>query len=222
MTTLTDLKAAYDANLAGYAPVTTPTAANDAFEIYVLTLALRAGKQEGAAVQFQSAKGPGNPSPLRFRTSPGSIYSRAHDYTHGLLSFPNGPIFEAHIGVYVQGLSGVLHECDIAIIDAAEASFCRNNSVHPKRAKVYLAAECKFYTGKLGVSIGREFLGITCDLGKEGRFLLSNSNGHSVDRVLAHHKRKRHFDLSPLNTDAEGQVVAMLREAFRDACATHR
>lgn len=222
MTTLSDLQAAYDANLAGHAPVASAGAANDAFEVYVLTLALRAGREEGGTITFESANGFSNPSPLRFRTAPGSIYSTSKDYTHAVLSFPNDLVYEAHIGIYVEGLAGVLHECDLAVITADEARFCRRNQVHPKRADVLLTAECKFYTGKLGIALGREFLGITADLGREGRFMLSNSDGRSVDRVLAHHKRKRHFGLTPLDTDAETQVVAQLRDVFRNTKAKRR
>jgi hypothetical protein len=222
MTTLADLQAAYDAALAGAAPVASSGQANDAFEVYVLTLALRAGREEGATIQFQSASGIANPSPLRFRTAPGRIYAPANDYTHALLIFPQGLSYEAHIGVYIEGLAGVLHECDIAIIEAAEAQFCRRTWVHPKKADVLLTAECKFYTGKLGIALGREFLGTTADLGSEGRFMLSNSDGRSVDRILAHHKRKRHFGLTPLNDDSENQVVAQFREVFRDTRAKRR
>jgi len=222
MTTLGDLQAAYNANLAGHAPVASAGAANDAFEVYVLTLALRAGREEGGAVTFESATSVASPSPLRFRTAPGSIYSTSMNYTHAAVSFASGLVYEAHIGVYVEGLSGVLHECDLAIITADEARFCRRNQVHPKRADVLLTAECKFYTGKLGIALGREFLGTTADLGREGRFLLSNSDGRSVDRVLAHHKRKRHFRLTPLDADAETQVVAQFREVFRNAIAKRR
>lgn len=222
MTTLADLQAAYNATLAGYAPVFTAGQANDAFEVYVLTLALRAGREEGASILFESASETVNPSPLRFRTAPGRIYSPAKDYTHAVVSFTNGLAYEAHIGVYVEGLAGVLHECDLAVIEAAEARFCRRNWVHPKKADVLLYAECKFYTGRLGIALGREFLGTTADLGAEGRFMLSNSDGRSVDRVLAHHKRKRHFGLTPLEPDAETQVLAQFREVFRNARAKRR
>ena len=222
MTTLTDLQAAYNSTLAGAATVSSSGQANDAFEIYVFTLALRAGREEGAVIQFVSASGINNPPVLRFRTAPGRIYAPAHDYTHALLAFPQGLSYEAHIGVYVEGLAGVLHECDLAIIDAGEAQFCRKANVHPKKLNLLLAAECKFYTGRLGIALGREFLGITADLGSEGRFILSNSDSRSVDRVLAHHKRKRHFRLTPLNTDSENQVVAQFREVFRNKKAKIR
>jgi hypothetical protein len=222
VTTLADLKAAYEAELAGHAPVASAGQANDAFEVYVFTLVLRAGREEGATIQFQSASGTMNPSPLRFRTAPGRIFSPASDYTHGLVVFPQALSYEVHVGVYVEGLAGVVHECDIAVIEAAEAQFCRRNWVHPKKADVLLTAECKFYTGKLGIALGREFLGTTADLGTEGRFMLSNSDGRSVDRVLAHHKKKRHFGLTPLNSDAENQVVALFREVFRNTLAKRR
>jgi hypothetical protein len=54
MTTQTDLEQAYSANLAGHAPVASAGQANDAFEVYVLTLALRAAQGEGGTILFQS------------------------------------------------------------------------------------------------------------------------------------------------------------------------
>jgi len=108
------------------------------------------------------------------------------------------------------------------VLDGAEAVFCRRNNVHPKRSKTLLTAECKFFAGKLGIALGRQFIGVTTDLGCEGRFFLSNSEGRSVDRVLAHHKRQRFFGLSPLNEDAENQVVAQFRGTFRDLKAKRR
>lgn len=222
MTTQADLEAAYNATLAGHAPVASAGQANDAFEVYVLTLVLRAGREQGGSIQFGSAAGVVNPTPLRFRTAPGSIYSQTKDYTHARLTFPTSLSYEVHIGVYVEGVAGVLHECDVAVIEASEAAFCRRNWVHPKRAAVLLTAECKFYTGKLGIALGREFLGTTADLGAEGRFMLSNSDGRSVDRVLAHHKRRRYFGLTPLDLDAQAQVIAQFRDVFRNAQAKRR
>lgn len=216
MTTITDLIDAYNKTLAGHSPVISSGAANDAFEIYTLTLVLRAAKEEGATISFSTRNELSKPSRLIFRTSPGNIYSSTKDYAHAIITFPNDLVYEAHIGVYVEGLAKVLHECDVSVIKSSEARFCRRNEVHPKKHDVLLTAECKFYTGKLGISLGREFLGLTTDLGATGRFMVSNSNGRSVDRVLAHHERKRHFSLSPLNKDSEAQTVAQFRDVFRN------
>ena len=122
----------------------------------------------------------------------------------------------------MEGSARVPHECDLAVLQKSEGDFCRRNYVHPKRASILLSAECKFYTGMLGISLGREFIGTTAELGTEGRFLLSNSEGRSVDRVLAYHKKKRHFRLTPLDSDSEVQVIALFREVFRNALAVHR
>jgi hypothetical protein len=222
MTSLVDIQAAYNKLLAAHAPVTSAVQANDAFEVYTLALVLRAANEEGAVISFESSRGIVNPSPLRFRTSPGRIFSTACDYSHSIVGFPAGLSFEAHIGVYVEGLAGVLHECDVLVIDASEGQFCRKNLVHPKKASTVLTAECKFYTGKLGIALGRQFLGVTADLGSEGRYFVSNSDGKPVDRVLAHHNRQRFFGLSPLTKDAENQVVAQFRSTFRDLKAKRR
>lgn len=222
MTTQADIAAAYEAHLSGHAPVASGGQANDAFEVYVLTLVLAAATNEGATVHFQSAAGVENPSPLRFRTSPGRIFAQSKNYTHACITFPSGLSYEAHIGVYVEGRAGVLHECDIAIIQSGEADFCRRTLVHPKQNGVLLTAECKFYTGKLGIALGREFLGITTDLGVDGRFLISNSDSRPVERILAHHNRKWYFRLTPLSADSETQVIALCRTVFRRAIAKGR
>lgn len=222
MISLKDLQAAYNSLLAPFSPVQHSTQANDAFEVYVLSLILRAAREEGAEIRFEGNSGSINPSSLVFRTSPGRIYSTAHDYSHALIEFDDGLSFEAHVGVYLQGLAGVVHECDVLVIDRDEGMFCRRNMVHPKRLNAALTAECKFYTGKLGIDLGRQFLGVTIDVGKEDRFFLSNTDGRSVDRVLAHHKRQRYFGLNPLNADSEGQVVALFRSSFRNQRARRR
>lgn len=222
MTTLADLKNAYDSYLSGFAPVTSSGQANDAFEVYVLTLVLRAAKKAGATITFESNSGVTTLNSLKFRTSPGRIYAPTHDYTHAVLRFPRGLTYEAHIGVYIEGLAAVLHECDVAVIEASEAIFCRRTHVNPKKKNVLLTAECKFYTGNLGIALGREFLGITAELGTEGRFMISNSDGRSVDRVLAHHKRNRSFHLTPLSPDSEQHVISQFQTVFGNDISKRR
>ena len=222
MTSLQDLQNAYNNILGAHSPVQSFGQANDAFEVYVLALVLKAARDEGAKISFESTTGVTNHSPLVFRTSPGRIYSTSKDYSHAIVQFEDGLSFEGHVGVYLQGLAGVVHECDVLVIVRDEGIFCRRNMVHPKKLKAALTAECKFYTGKLGIDMGRQFIGVTVDVGNEDRFFLSNSDSKSVDRVLAHHRRQRYFGLSPLIPDSEGQVVAMFRTSFRNRKARLR
>lgn len=222
MTSLIDLESAYNKHLRSVVPVKSSGQANDAFEVYTLSLVLEAAKQEGADIEFQTVGGNLRPKNLVFRSSPGRIYSTASDYAHALIKFGDDLHYEAHIGAYVEGLAGVVHECDVLVIDAGEGTFCRRNSVHPKKQHTVITAECKFYTGNLGISLGREFLGITADLGKEDRFFISNSDGKTLDRVLAHHKRQRYLGLTPLNADSESQTVSLFRTAFRNQISKKR
>ncbi|HDY7465647.1 TPA: hypothetical protein RQJ52_004105 [Vibrio vulnificus] len=222
MTTLKDLENAYNQHLKNRVPVTSSGAANDAFEVYALSLVLEAARQEGASISFQTVNGTKSPKTLFFRSSPGRIYSKANDYAHAVIDFGNDLIFEGHVGVYVEGLAGVVHECDALVVDASEGEFCRRNMVHPKKSHTVLTAECKFYSGNLGISLGREFLGTTLDLGKEDRFFLSNRDGKSLDRVLAHHKRQRFLGLTPLNPDSEAQTISQFRTAFRNQKSRRR
>jgi len=216
MTTLRDLESAYTKHLKNTVPVSSSGQANDAFEVYALSLVLKAAQEENAIISFETVRKTANPSRLVFRSSPGRIYSSADDYAHAIINFDNTLFFEAHVGVYVEGLAGVVHECDVLVIDAGEGDFCRRNHVHPKKNHTILTAECKFYSGNLGISLGREFLGTTIDLGREDRFFLSNRDGKTLDRVLAHHKRQRYLGLTPLNLDTERQTISQFRTAFRN------
>ncbi|WP_054688214.1 hypothetical protein [Pantoea stewartii] len=222
MTTLSDLEDAYNKHLKNNVPVSSSGQANDAFEVYALSLILKAAREEGGNISFHTVNGTANPQRLIFRSSPGKIFSVADDYAHAHIRFNSGLDFEAHVGVYVQGLAGVVHECDVLVIDASEADFCRRNRVHPKKVNTILTAECKFYSGNLGIALAREFLGTTIDLGKEDRFFLSNRDGNTLDRVLAHHKRQRYLGLTPLNRDAELQTISQFRTAFRNQKSKNR
>lgn len=213
--TLQELIDAYSNTLGLFSSVQNAVHAHDAYEVYILSLVIKAAQDEGANVRFEDNRNKKNPAKLIFRSSPGNIYSIADAYTHAVISFPNLPDLEAHSGVYVQGLARVVHECDVMVIEAEEAMFCRSHCVHPKKNKVLLATECKLYTDNLGIRFGREFIGMTADLGKDNRFLFSNSLGTSVEKILEHHNRKGLPNVSPLDSDMEGQAVSMLREAFR-------
>src|SRR5688500_13010026 len=121
-----------------------PAATNDIYENYVWTLCLEAARSKGATVTYNDVLG-ASATALTFRTSAGAIYSRAHPYTHAVLECDRCPALEAHIGVRVIGKSRVLHECDVAVLYKEEADLCRAEQVHPRAARVLIAAECKFY-----------------------------------------------------------------------------
>jgi hypothetical protein len=83
----------------------------DLYEAYVWSLVVQAARSEGASISFWNAINNRVATDFIFRTSPGNIFSTAQPYSHALISFPNCPDLEAHVGIFVAGKSGVAHEC---------------------------------------------------------------------------------------------------------------
>lgn len=224
-----DLIDAIDAALTSAisASYTTASAANDIFEAYVWSLIVAAARAEGAAITFQSVNGAAV-TQLIFRTSPGRIYSTHKQYTHAVLDFrgcqgvsPNCPNLEAHIGVFVTGKSGILHECDVAVLDRSEAVLCRSQSVHPRNSKLLSAVECKFYTGTLQLGLARAFLGLTEELSKSERFLVTNSSSPTAQKMVTYHKVEWEFRLDLRDPSIASNLQARFARMFRNYKAKH-
>jgi len=212
MTSPTDLLAQIEGTLqlAVSPSIRTEASASDVFEAYVFSIVIEAARAEGAIVNVRDVFGQ-VPTILTFRTSPGYISSRVQAYTHAVLGFPGKPVLEAHVGVRVVGKSGVLHECDVAVIEQAEAETCRQREVPPRSSSVLIAAECKFYSTPLRLNLAREFLGLSLDLSAEQVLFVTNSSSDSVEKLLSHRKREWEHNLTPR---AQAEVMR-LRHKFQ-------
>lgn len=189
-------------------------ATNDLYENYVWALCVRAAESQGAAVSFQTvAEQPA--TSLIFRTSPGAIYSSLRDYTHAVLAFPDCPELEVHVGIKVTGVSRVLHECDVAVIEQDEARLCRANQVHPRASKLLIAAECKFYTSAIQLHLGRGFLGLTSEIHRRERYFVTNGASPNVTKLISHHQSEWDFGVLPNTQEADGLYYSLGR-AFRN------
>lgn len=166
--------------------------ASDIFEAYVFSLVLEAARVEGASVEYRDVDN-GTPSMFVFRTSPGYIFSRTQRYTHALLLFMGKPALEVHVGVRVVGKSGVLHECDVAVIEHAEAETCRRQQVPPRSGKVLVAIECKFYSTSLQLQLARAFLGLAADLSTKNPMFVTNRSSEVLEKLLS--GRSRNWEL---------------------------
>jgi hypothetical protein len=186
--------------------LTSKSAASDLFEAFVFSIVIGAARTEGAQVAYETVRGT-SPSQFIFRTSPGYIYSTEQDYTHAILSFAGTPELEVHVGVRFSGRSRVLHECDVAVVDRAEAITCRINRVPPRHTHVWLVFECKFYTTSLPLGLGRSFMGLDVDFSQKHHrcYFVANTSSDSLQRFLAHHKRNWECGVEP------GRVIAVDR-----------
>lgn len=199
------------------------SAPSDVFEAYVFSLVIQAARREGATVTYQTVTG-STPQQFIFRTSPGHIYSTAQEYTHAVISFPQKPTLEAHVGVRFSGRSGVLHECDVAVLFQQEAATCRAGQVPPRSEKLLLALECKFYSTPLKLDLARSFIGLESDM-STGRLrqchFVSNTSSESVQRLLAKQGRHWERDINPHSQTAVERLRNLIQHSFVNFKAAH-
>lgn len=173
--------------------LTTRSAVFDLFEAYIFSFLIEAAKTEpNVNIEYVNTNGT-KATTFTFRTSPGQIFNGL--YTHAEITFQRKRPLEAHVGVRVSGISKVLHECDVLLLEKSEAEICRNNKVSPQSSKAILAGECKYYSPRnFGIKLAREFLGLTSDFSSNCKYyFIYNTTSQSVEELLAHHKSGRWF-----------------------------
>jgi hypothetical protein len=199
--------------------LTTSSAVDDLYEAYLFSLVIRAAREEGGSVNYKCING-GSPNPFVFRTSPGYIGSRTHNYGYAEIEFPGCPILEAHVGVRVSGHSNVLHECDVSVLLKDEADVCRAGPdlIAPRSSKLLIAIEAKYYTRDIPLHLGRGFLGLTRDFSTDNVYFVVNRRGRSVEKLLSHKKQLWEHNINP----SDPVPVARLRNAFQTAFKDYR
>lgn len=136
---------------------------SDLYEAALLTIALQATRlAEGTPLLTEDGVVP--TTVVTFRRGPGNLW--APGFTHASVRFPGiAKELEIHLGIKVAGVSGVAHECDVAVIDSTECDRSRAGGVHPRRSAVIAALEAKHYHVSPGLDIGRGFLGLGTEIG---------------------------------------------------------
>lgn len=189
------------------------SAASDVYEGYVFGLVLRAGVAAGGSVSFENVYGQ-RVGRLVFRTSPGMLYSSVHPYAHAVLRLPGCDPLEVHVGVRVQGKSGVLHECDVLVLPAEEAILSRARHVAPRGTRSLLAVECKYYASYLSLYLARGFHGLHSDLGLKFPYFVANLRAGRIERYLSYHNRTWENGVIPASMEAI-YLEGLMRESFK-------
>lgn len=179
----------------------------------MFSLAVDTAAARGAMVYYQDVHGR-RTGDLVFRTSPGRLHSTTRPYTHAVVAFDGTPELEIHIGVYVQGNSRVLHECDVLILEKSEADECRRFGVMPRCRKCLLAVECKYYVSSLPLGQARGFVGLNADLGNNKALFVANTSSDNVVRYLDHRNAGWEHHVLPRSSHAEN-LSSEIRKAFR-------
>ena len=158
------------------------SAAWDIYEGYVFGLVIRAAAAAGGYVRYEDRFKNATDN-LVFRTSPGMLYSTTQPYAHAVINFRGCPPLEAHVGVRVQGRSGVLHECDVLVLPVAEAELSRTREVAPRGTRSLIAIECKYYAGHLSLQLARGFHGLHADLGVKNPYFIANLKAQRIQKI---------------------------------------
>lgn len=183
-------------------------AESDLYEATLFTLGVLACRVAGGHVRVENAP------PIVFRMSPGQIWS--DNYTRAVAEFSGRPMVEVHLGVKIAGASGVHHEADVALIDAAEADRCRGAGVPPRRSKLLYAVEAKHYDNSPGIGIGRGFIGLANELyASRCGLAFPEPGSESLLKLLAR-KQCEAYDESWPGSRSGGELLAAMQRAVRN------
>lgn len=185
----------------------------DRFEGYLFALVLEAARKEAAAIRFENRNGPFT-GKATFRTAPGHLWSDAQPYTHAVIEFTNKPPLELHVGVFVSGRSRLYHEADVAVLSRAVARTCRADRVDPPHSEAVLLLECKYYASDPGIGLGREFLGLSAECGKDQCLFVTNQKAPRLQKLFEEHGREWGHDVLPGRINDVDRLVGFAQRAF--------
>ncbi|MET8561597.1 hypothetical protein ABZV75_13730 [Streptomyces flaveolus] len=191
----------------------------DVYEGFVFSLIVATASRHGATVTYEDVNG-AKASGLVFRTGPGHLYSNSQPFTHAVIEFDGAPALEVHLGVYVTGSSGVLHECDVLVLPAEEAALSRAQEIAPRGSQCVLIVECKYYISNLGIGLARNFEGLRADIRTQNELFVSNTRSSSIVRYLDARKRGFEPDVVP-NSPQAGYLQAEIRKTFKSYLSKH-
>ncbi|MFD4393741.1 hypothetical protein [Kitasatospora sp. NPDC058478] len=192
---------------------------SDVYEGYVFSLIVGTASRHGATVTYEDVGG-SKVGSLLFRTGPGQLYANSHPFTHAVIEFDGAPALEVHLGVYVQGTSGVLHECDVLVLPADEAALSRAQQIAPRGSTCVLIVECKYYLSNLGIGLARNFEGLRADIRTQGELFVSNIGSSSIVRYLDARGRGFERDVVP-NSPQAGYLQGEIRRTFKSYLSKH-
>ncbi|MDT0307352.1 hypothetical protein RM780_10295 [Streptomyces sp. DSM 44917] len=214
---VSEIKSLLAAGAVSYDSASKPS---DVYEGFIFSLIVATASRHGATVTYEDVYGAKADS-LVFRTGPGHLYSNGQPFTHAVIEFDGAPALEVHLGVYVTGSSGVLHECDVLVLPAEEAALSRTQRIAPRGSQCVLIAECKYYAvANLGIGLARNFEGLRADIRTQNELFVSNTRSSSIVRYLDARKRGFEPDVVP-NSAQAGYLQAEIRKTFKSYLSKH-
>ncbi|WP_299739136.1 hypothetical protein [uncultured Rossellomorea sp.] len=175
------------------------------YEIYLLALIVDVFIDERWIPIILDGNENNPPLNFKFRGSPGFLYGNKEYGIIQMYQTTTGKCYEVNLGIQIQGKSKIIHEVDVGVYSYEEADDARCSEYNILAENVPLAIECKYYIGtKLDKSLGRQWLGVSKDIGRnkirlKGGFVTNSHNIH-IKQLLKHHNIDYYETLLPSNT----------------------
>jgi hypothetical protein len=195
------------------------SAASDVYEGFIFSLIVATASRHGAAVTYEDVYG-AKATNLVFRTGPGQLYGTSQPFTHAVIEFAGAPALEVHLGVCVQGTSGVLHECDVLVLPAEEAAISRAQKIAPRGSRCTLIVECKYYVSSMPIGLARNFEGLRADIRTQNELFVSNTGSPSIVRYLDARHREYEREVVP-HSPQSGYLQGEVRKVFKSYLSKH-
>lgn len=154
---------------------------DDYYEAYLWAETVEAARLKGWTVEYHHA-GPAGDR-FKFRMGPG-VFNSPAKFTFARFKWRTTNKGELHIGVRIQGRSGVLHEFDVVGIDQTAAMVARLKKLHPNHSATRFHVEAKFHKADLTLGVGRAIVGLKADCPSIRPMLVSRAQGADTIRAL--------------------------------------
>lgn len=100
------------------------------------------------------------------------------------------------------------------MLSRAVARTCRADRTDPPHTEGVLLLECKYYASDPGVSLGREFLGLSAECGKDQCVFVTNRTAARLQKLFEEHGREWGHRIIPGQTNDVDRLVGFAQRAF--------
>lgn len=173
---------------------TNASAVEDVYEGFIWWRVIEIARSLGWTLHLQNL----HAGTLLLRCGPGKIYS-PRPFTYARLTRGGHETLEVHLGIAIEGRSGVSHEFDVVVLTEAGADAARARLKDPSWRDVRVHVECKVFQGSLALGLGRAMWGLSadCRLRLKGGIATNASETPTISVLLRKHGNFYKHDVVP-------------------------
>jgi hypothetical protein len=102
----------------------------------------------------------------------------------------------------------------VAILSRAVGRTCRADRTDPPSSEAVLLMECKYYSSDPGISLGREFIGLSAECGRDECVFVTNQAATRLQKLFEQHSREWGHRILPSHPHDVDRLVGLAQRAF--------